>query len=206
MNSRREFREIVKMSREGSAQKSLLPKFFGALRLFILLFLFSNSAFAQNFQNQQYDINDPRNPNCPCHKLQQMADEEYNKILNNNYKQNNKVNEQNQLFASNNFNNINQIDNNDNQQIQQVLNINNFNPLDNNENDNSSNQVKRDFNFKSRELSITSGSSGSRTKKKSARPAGGKSGTAFHKKLNKAKLKHSRIKKVRPNYAVCYKW
>lgn len=26
---------------------------------------------------QQYDINDPRNPNCPCHQWQKKADEEY---------------------------------------------------------------------------------------------------------------------------------
>lgn len=194
MNSRREFREIVKMSREGSAQKSLLPKFFGALRLFILLFLFSNTAFSQNIQNQEYDINDPRNPNCPCHKLQQMADDEYNKIQNDNNRQNNNFNIQNQLFASN----FNKNDNNDNEQRQQ-LNVRNFNPIENNGSDNSSNQVKRDFNFKSLDLSMGSGSSGSKAKKK-------KSGTAFYKKLNKAKLKHSRIKKVRPNYSVCYKW
>lgn len=29
----------------------------------------------------QYDINDPRNPNCPCHKYQKIADEEYKKLL-----------------------------------------------------------------------------------------------------------------------------
>lgn len=195
MNSRREFREIVKISREGSAQKSLLPKLFGALRLFILFLLISNSAFSQNIQNQEYDINDPRNPNCPCHKLQQMADDEYKRIQNNdNNHQNNNLNIQNQLFASN----LNKNDNNDDEQ-RQLLNVRNFNPVDNNGSDNSSNQVKRDFNFKSREMSIGSGSSGSRVKKK-------KSGTAFYKKLNKAKLKHSRIKKVKPNYAVCYKW
>lgn len=27
----------------------------------------------------KYDINDPRNPNCPCHKYQKIADEEYQK-------------------------------------------------------------------------------------------------------------------------------
>lgn len=27
-----------------------------------------------------FPLSDPRNPNCPCHKLQQLADEEYNKI------------------------------------------------------------------------------------------------------------------------------
>src|SRR3989344_1649980 len=103
MNSLREFREIVKISREGSAQKYLLPKFFGALRLFILLLLFSSSAFSQNLGNQEYDINDPRNPNCPCHKLQQMADDEYNKIQN---------------------------DNRNNEQRQFAMNLNNFNKFD----------------------------------------------------------------------------
>lgn len=193
MNSRREFREIVKMSREGSAQKSLLPKLFGALRLFILFFMFSSNGFAQNIQSQQYDINDPRNPNCPCHKLQQMADDEYNKIQNDDNRQINKITDQNQLLASN----LNKLDNNDNEQ--QLLNVRNFNTIDDNGSDNSSNQVKRDFNFKSRELSIGSGSSGSRVKKK-------KTGTEFYKKIKRAKLKHSKIKKVRPNYAVCYKW
>lgn len=27
------------------------------------------------------NINDPRNPNCPCHKYQKLADEEYRKLL-----------------------------------------------------------------------------------------------------------------------------
>lgn len=31
-------------------------------------------------QNSKYDINDPRNPNCPCHKYQKLADEEYAKM------------------------------------------------------------------------------------------------------------------------------
>lgn len=26
------------------------------------------------------DLNDPRNPNCPCHKYQKLADEEYKKM------------------------------------------------------------------------------------------------------------------------------
>jgi hypothetical protein len=29
---------------------------------------------------QSYDINDPRNPDCPCHKYQKLADEEYAKL------------------------------------------------------------------------------------------------------------------------------
>lgn len=29
----------------------------------------------------EYDINDPRNPNCPCHKLQKQAEEEYKQMM-----------------------------------------------------------------------------------------------------------------------------
>jgi hypothetical protein len=32
-------------------------------------------------KHQVFDINDPRNPNCPCHKYQKQADEEYKKLL-----------------------------------------------------------------------------------------------------------------------------
>jgi len=50
---------------------------------FIFLFLlFSCSIVAQENNGTQYDINDPRNPNCPCHKYQQAADEEYQRELN----------------------------------------------------------------------------------------------------------------------------
>lgn len=33
----------------------------------------------------QYPITDPRNPNCPCHQHQKKADEEYRKLLQNQY-------------------------------------------------------------------------------------------------------------------------
>jgi|SRR6218665_1242605 len=43
-------------------------------KIVILLFvLVSQSLSAQS----QYDINDPRNPDCPCHKYQQQAEDEY---------------------------------------------------------------------------------------------------------------------------------
>ncbi len=29
----------------------------------------------------QYDLNDPRNPDCPCHKYQKLADEEFMRLL-----------------------------------------------------------------------------------------------------------------------------
>ena len=31
----------------------------------------------------KYGINDPRNPNCPCHKYQKIADEEFTKLKGN---------------------------------------------------------------------------------------------------------------------------
>ena len=47
--------------------------------ILFLLVLF----FAVNLKSQtsKYDINDPRNPHCPCHKYQKLADEEYKKML-----------------------------------------------------------------------------------------------------------------------------
>lgn len=32
-------------------------------------------------QEGKYDINDPRNPDCPCHKYQKIADREYENLL-----------------------------------------------------------------------------------------------------------------------------
>ena len=170
MNSRREFREMTKTYRESSTHQVLSPKAFGALRLFILLLLFSQNALSQkNIGNQQYDINDPRNPNCPCHQYQKMADDEYNQ---------NQKNKQVNQFAVNN---------------------NNFNQEDNSGNDNSANIDNSTFSRQGSERSIGSGSSYRTVKKK-------KPGTWVRKKAYRSKLKHSRIKKQRPNYSVCYKW
>lgn len=47
--------------------------------IIILFLFFANIVFAQ-----EYDINDPRNPNCPCHKMQQQADEEFAQMNNGN--------------------------------------------------------------------------------------------------------------------------
>lgn len=51
-----------------------------------LIFLFVGFAKAQT----SYPITDPRNPNCPCHKYQKLADDEFKKLL----AQNNAVNKQ----------------------------------------------------------------------------------------------------------------
>lgn len=52
----------------------------------LLLILFINCKMNAVVLNKdslksKYDINDPRNPNCPCHKYQKIADEEYEKWL-----------------------------------------------------------------------------------------------------------------------------
>ncbi len=40
----------------------------------LLFFLFLS---VLKINAQQYDINDPRNPDCPCHKMQELADKEF---------------------------------------------------------------------------------------------------------------------------------
>jgi hypothetical protein len=47
--------------------------------VFFLILMLSFSSFAGNEDSlkSKYDINDPRNPKCPCHKYQKLADEEY---------------------------------------------------------------------------------------------------------------------------------
>ena len=62
------------------------------LRFLIFLFLFghaelvsaslksNNSTNPGDSAKNKYDINDPRNPHCPCHQYQKLADEEYAKL------------------------------------------------------------------------------------------------------------------------------
>jgi hypothetical protein len=45
--------------------------------LFMIQFLVSIVFSQNNIQRSVYDLNDPRNPDCPCHKLQKQADQEY---------------------------------------------------------------------------------------------------------------------------------
>lgn len=47
----------------------------------LLFFLFTQISFAQPDNDKQvFDLNDPRNPDCPCHKYQKMADDEFEQI------------------------------------------------------------------------------------------------------------------------------
>lgn len=47
-----------------------------SLRFVFIFLFFVQFTFAQD-TTQKYELNDPRNPNCPCHKLQKQAEEEY---------------------------------------------------------------------------------------------------------------------------------
>lgn len=47
------------------------------LILFLLVLFFSVNGKSQ----ATFDISDPRNPHCPCHKYQKLADEEYVKLI-----------------------------------------------------------------------------------------------------------------------------
>jgi hypothetical protein len=48
------------------------------LILFLLVLFFNMNL---NSQTSEYPITDPRNPHCPCHKYQKLADEEYKKLV-----------------------------------------------------------------------------------------------------------------------------
>lgn len=54
--------------------------------LFFILFVFqlgfANAlSLKEDSLSAKYPINDPRNPNCPCHKYQKLADDEFNKLF-----------------------------------------------------------------------------------------------------------------------------
>ncbi len=54
--------------------------------LFFVFILISSISLAGSFTppdslKSEYPINDPRNPNCPCHAQQKIADEEYKQYL-----------------------------------------------------------------------------------------------------------------------------
>lgn len=51
---------------------------------FILMLILYFQTTSISAQNAQYDINDPRNPDCPCHKRQKLAEEEYKQLKNSN--------------------------------------------------------------------------------------------------------------------------
>jgi patatin-like phospholipase/acyl hydrolase len=55
-------------------------KFTKSVWLFLFCILFTSFS-AQDSLKKNYDLNDPRNPQCPCHKYQKQADDEFKKLL-----------------------------------------------------------------------------------------------------------------------------
>lgn len=52
--------------------------------LWFSCFMFISTVVLSNVDSTRvYDINDPENPDCPCHQYQQLADEEYARALKN---------------------------------------------------------------------------------------------------------------------------
>ena len=52
-----------------------------AMCLFLLSYKVGAITINKDSLKSKYDLNDPRNPNCPCHKHQKLADEEYRNWL-----------------------------------------------------------------------------------------------------------------------------
>ncbi|MGZ3862990.1 MAG: hypothetical protein ACXVPN_05325 [Bacteroidia bacterium] len=67
-----------KAAGEGSVKTALLLLFFSFM-------LVSNESFSlpKDSTKNKYELNDPRNPNCPCHKNQQLAEQEYRQLQGN---------------------------------------------------------------------------------------------------------------------------
>lgn len=51
------------------------------LSFLFLIYQLNAITASKDSLKSRYDINDPRNPNCPCHQYQKLADEEYKKWL-----------------------------------------------------------------------------------------------------------------------------
>jgi hypothetical protein len=73
-------------------------------------FSFANASVKEDSLKSRFDMNDPRNPQCPCHKYQKLADDEYRKLLGKEIKtdpDNNKDNFNNSLSGGSNLNSNN---------------------------------------------------------------------------------------------------
>jgi hypothetical protein len=74
-------RRIVGVSRTKDYQNKFIVNFFKLSIL--LLFFLPLASFSQTGDSTKlFPLNDPRNPNCPCHQHQKLADEEFKKLMN----------------------------------------------------------------------------------------------------------------------------
>lgn len=67
-------------SKKGSFKKAV-PFLFFLTVLFLITPGFSFGDVNPDDSLKTYPLNDPRNPNCPCHQYQKVADEEYKRML-----------------------------------------------------------------------------------------------------------------------------
>jgi hypothetical protein len=81
------FREMNTYCKECKVKSGVHRRFspVPALRFLWLCSLFVLSLIVN--AQEKYDINDPRNPDCPCHKMQKQADDEYAQLMNNKNKE-----------------------------------------------------------------------------------------------------------------------
>ena len=66
-----------------NADRHMMDKkrFFLFLSFMFILAIANSNTINKDSLKSKYDLNDPRNPNCPCHKHQKLADEEYKNWL-----------------------------------------------------------------------------------------------------------------------------
>lgn len=170
--------------------------------------LWSKTVFYKSGEDSSkvYPLNDPRNPNCPCHKIQQLADEEF-KNLNNPIQQ--KINTSNiQKVIQTNLNNNPIASNIDNigEQIQQFdnsLNIQTNQSFDNNDDTNEGEQFGGEgFSFSSPQIIIlksTSSYSSKKTKRKKFKKK-------YHQIKRRLNVSNWGWSKKWKDITLCYNW
>lgn len=179
----------------------------------LLFFLLIKISLAQpvNTINQEYDLNDPRNPNCPCHKYQKMADDEFKKLQkkdksNHSEKIADKENRQNKISQKKNKSNLSEkiaenqktADN----QLEKMPEENTPNqPEGIVEDENKQNINAQKTQVKVKESSVVSGNSDYSKKHKRKKLTG-----RMHKFTNFFTLKPNKTRKVKPIYSICFKW
>lgn len=174
-----------------NALKTSLPSF-GMGRLIGLLFFFLiQITFAQPDNNKQvYDLNDPRNPDCPCHKYQKMADDEFKKL-----QKKNKSNHPEQIADKEN----------------QKMVVDEFKKNQHKNNPNQPEEIadkekKQDINvqkIQAKDVERPLGLSNSDYSKKQKQK---KITGMIHKFINFFTLKPHKTRKVKPIYSICFKW
>lgn len=73
-------RRIVGVTRTKDYKNKFITKFL-KFTILILSFLPLASFSELGDSTKLFPLNDPRNPNCPCHQHQKLADEEYKRLL-----------------------------------------------------------------------------------------------------------------------------